>query len=128
MVNLGHCYRKQQRWDEAIQVYERALGLCPGQSGTYAALGFTRHLKVRIMAHLLQKKHSLKVLAILECRSFTKAAHVKDTVQTGRLGRTVFQHMNVGSSCEALKACSYHQMQLLASATISTIKMCSMQC
>ena len=47
VVNLGHCYRKQQRWDEAIQVYERALGLCPGQAGTYAALGFTRHLKVK---------------------------------------------------------------------------------
>ena len=46
VVNLGHCYRKQQRWDEAVQVYERALGLCPGQAGTYAALGFTRHLKV----------------------------------------------------------------------------------
>lgn len=46
VVNLGHCYRKQQRWDDAIQVYERALGLCPGQAGTYAALGFTRHLKV----------------------------------------------------------------------------------
>lgn len=45
VVNLGHCYRKQQRWDDAIQVYERALGLCPGQAGTYAALGFTRHLK-----------------------------------------------------------------------------------
>ena len=45
-MNLGHCYRKQQRWDDAIQVYERALGLCPGQAGTYAALGFTRHLKV----------------------------------------------------------------------------------
>ena len=49
MVNLGHCYRKQQRWDDAIQVYERALGLCPGQAGTYAALGFTRHLKVHIL-------------------------------------------------------------------------------
>lgn len=49
MVNLGHCYRKQQQWAEAIQVYERALGLCPGQASTYAALGFTKHLKVRIM-------------------------------------------------------------------------------
>lgn len=46
MVNLGHCYRKQHRWSEAIQVYERALGLCPGQASTYAALGFTKHLKV----------------------------------------------------------------------------------
>lgn len=46
VVNLGHCYRKQQRWQEAIQVYERALGLCPGQASTYAALGFTKHLKV----------------------------------------------------------------------------------
>ena len=53
VVNLGHCYRKQQRWDDAVQVYERALGLCPGQAGTYAALGFTRHLKV--ISHVLLK-------------------------------------------------------------------------
>lgn len=45
VVNLGHCYRKQQRWGEAMQVYERALGLCPGQASTYAALGFTKHLQ-----------------------------------------------------------------------------------
>ncbi len=54
MVNLGHCYRKQQRWDDAIQVYERALGLCPGQAGTYAALGFTRHLKVHVCDVILK--------------------------------------------------------------------------
>lgn len=53
VVNLGHCYRKQQRWDDAVQVYERALGLCPGQAGTYAALGFTRHLKVT--SHVLSE-------------------------------------------------------------------------
>jgi len=55
VVNLGHCYRKQQRWDDAIQVYERALGLCPGQAGTYAALGFTRHLKVHLFYVILKQ-------------------------------------------------------------------------
>ena len=58
VVNLGHCYRKQQRWDDAIQVYERALGLCPGQAGTYAALGFTRHLKVGSKANMLWHTHA----------------------------------------------------------------------
>lgn len=47
VVNLGHVFRKQQRWDDAIAAYEKALGICPGRPGTYAALGFTYHLKVR---------------------------------------------------------------------------------
>jgi hypothetical protein len=47
MVNLGHVYRKQRRWPQAVAAYERALALCAGQPGTYAALGYTHHLQAR---------------------------------------------------------------------------------
>ena len=45
-VNLGHVYRKQQRWPEAEEVYFKALSLKPGQASTYGALAFTYHLQV----------------------------------------------------------------------------------
>lgn len=45
-VNLGHVYRKQQRWEEAETVFFKALALLPGQPSTYAALAFTYHLQV----------------------------------------------------------------------------------
>ena len=48
LINLGHMYRKQWQWTNAIATYERALSLKPGQAGTYAALGFTHHLMVRL--------------------------------------------------------------------------------
>lgn len=47
LVNLGHVFRKQRRWAEAASAFQQALGLCPGQPGTYAALGYTYHLQVR---------------------------------------------------------------------------------
>ena len=65
MVNLGHCYRKQQRWAEAVQVYERALGLCPGQASTYAALGFTKHLKVGIIESLTDSAAQCKKICLV---------------------------------------------------------------
>ena len=46
-MNLGRVYRKQQRWQEAVEVYFKALSLKPGQASTYAALAFTYHLQVR---------------------------------------------------------------------------------
>ena len=49
LINLGHMYRKQWQWTNAIATYERALSLKPGQAGTYAALGFTHHLMVRLV-------------------------------------------------------------------------------
>lgn len=45
LFNLGHCYRKQMRFDEAAEVYQRALRCSPRNSSTYTALGFTYHLK-----------------------------------------------------------------------------------
>ena len=46
LLNLGHVYRKQQRWREAEETYLRALSLAPGQAATFAALGYTNHLQV----------------------------------------------------------------------------------
>ncbi|KAL4427283.1 hypothetical protein ABPG77_003192 [Micractinium sp. CCAP 211/92] len=44
LVNLGHTLRKLRQWDAAIDCYRQALGLKPGQPGTYSALGYTFHL------------------------------------------------------------------------------------
>lgn len=46
-VNLGHTLRKLGRYQEALDWYDTALGLCPAAPGTHAAIGFTRHLMVR---------------------------------------------------------------------------------
>ena len=45
LFNLGHTYRKQRKYDQAIQIYEEALSLVPDEASTYSALGFTWHLK-----------------------------------------------------------------------------------
>jgi anaphase-promoting complex subunit 6 len=44
IVNLGHVFRKLGAYKLAVEVYERALGLCPGEAGTRAALGYAYHL------------------------------------------------------------------------------------
>lgn len=44
LVNLGHALRKLRRWDEALHVFQQALGVAPFQSGTLAAIGFTHHM------------------------------------------------------------------------------------
>lgn len=44
IVNLGHVFRKLGAYKLAVEVYERALGLSPGEAGTRAALGFAYHL------------------------------------------------------------------------------------
>ena len=36
------------RYDEAVQCYEEALGLCPHNASTHAALGFTFQLQGRL--------------------------------------------------------------------------------
>ena len=43
-------FRKQRRWADAVGAFQQALGLCPGQPGTYAALGYTCHLQARAMS------------------------------------------------------------------------------
>lgn len=44
LINLGHALRKLRRWSEALGCYHRALGLVPGQPGTYSVLGYAYHL------------------------------------------------------------------------------------
>ena len=43
--NLGHAYRKQRDFDAAIHWYRAALAIDPRAASTYAALGFTQHLR-----------------------------------------------------------------------------------
>ena len=44
LVNLGHAFRKLHRFEDAIAVLTRALGVNTVAPGTYAALGYTHHL------------------------------------------------------------------------------------
>lgn len=44
-VNLGHALRKQHRYEDAIQQYQRALVYRPNQAGTFTAIGFAYHLQ-----------------------------------------------------------------------------------
>ena len=45
LVNLGHSYRKMQKFSEALECYQRALVLDPRNASTLVALGFTNHLQ-----------------------------------------------------------------------------------
>ncbi|KAK9823965.1 hypothetical protein WJX72_006697 [[Myrmecia] bisecta] len=68
IVNLAHTYRKQRRWAEAMEAYEKALGLNPGQPGTYAALGYTYHLQGNSSAAI---EHYHKALGLRPEDTFT---------------------------------------------------------
>ncbi len=68
VVNLGHAVRKQHQYSEAIELYEQALGLCPMQPGTYAALGYTHHLLGNTAAAI---EHYHKALGLRPDDSFT---------------------------------------------------------
>eukprot|EP00887_Chlorella_sp_A99_P002438 scaffold10.g2438.t1 len=59
LVALGHTYRKLRRWADAAACYGRALGLAPGQPGTYAALGYTHHLAGELDA-AIQNYHKVQ--------------------------------------------------------------------
>lgn len=45
LFNLGHCYRKMLRLDDAVEMYKRALRCIPNKASTYTALAFAYHLK-----------------------------------------------------------------------------------
>lgn len=43
--NLGHCCRKNRKFEEALQFHRRALALQPLSAGTYTAIGFVQSLQ-----------------------------------------------------------------------------------
>lgn len=43
--NLGHCCRKNKKYDEAIRFHQQALVLKPQNSYTYTAIGFIHALR-----------------------------------------------------------------------------------
>jgi anaphase-promoting complex subunit 6 len=59
LVALGHTLRKLRQWDAAIDCYQQALGLKPGQPGTYSALGYAHHLKGDVDAAIEQYHKAL---------------------------------------------------------------------
>ena len=48
LFNLGHCFRKTRRYDEALVRYHEALMLVPKESTLYAAIGFTLQLQGKV--------------------------------------------------------------------------------
>lgn len=43
--NLGHCCRKNKKYDESLKYHKQALGLKPLNSSTFTAIGFVYALK-----------------------------------------------------------------------------------
>lgn len=46
--NLGHCCRKNRKYEEALQLHQRALALKPLCASTYTAIGFVQSLMGRL--------------------------------------------------------------------------------
>lgn len=46
--NLGHCCRKNAKYDEALKYHRQALALRPQNPATYAAIGFVYALKFEL--------------------------------------------------------------------------------
>lgn len=44
IFNLGHCYRKLQMYEKALEKYQLALSISPMSYSIYSAIGFTYHL------------------------------------------------------------------------------------
>jgi len=44
IFNLGQSYRKSRLFSKAMLCFEKCVSLCPGNSASYSALGFTQHL------------------------------------------------------------------------------------
>lgn len=74
---LGHVYRKQRRWKQAVAMFEKALGLAPWQAGTFAALGFIYHLQV-VPCSSVAGQHCVQLMHSNRCqRNVThSSAHI----------------------------------------------------
>jgi anaphase-promoting complex subunit 6 len=44
LANLGHVFRKLGMYDDAVSMFNSALGLAPRDASTMSALAFTHHL------------------------------------------------------------------------------------
>lgn len=44
IFNLGQTYRKIRQFEDAAACFEKAISLVPGNAGSYAALGYAKHL------------------------------------------------------------------------------------
>lgn len=60
--NLGHCCRKNKKYDEALKYHRQALALRPQNPATYTAIGFVYALKFNLekAVEYLHRSLSLK--------------------------------------------------------------------
>lgn len=59
--NLGHCCRKNRKFDEALQFHQRALALKPLSASTYTAIGFAQSLMGRLEDAIESLHRSLSI-------------------------------------------------------------------
>ncbi len=50
LANLAHALRKMQRYEEAAELYRRAISLQPSHGGNHSALGYTLQLQGKTQA------------------------------------------------------------------------------
>lgn len=48
IFNIGHCYRKLKKYDDAIEYYKLAIKVVPNNGSTYTALALTYHMNDNI--------------------------------------------------------------------------------
>jgi anaphase-promoting complex subunit 6 len=48
LINMGHCYRKMKNWSKAVDHFQVALSVSPGNAATLTAMGFCHHMDGRI--------------------------------------------------------------------------------
>jgi anaphase-promoting complex subunit 6 len=44
-INIGHCHRKLEHWDAAIQSFHQALSMAPSNIAIFSALALTHHMQ-----------------------------------------------------------------------------------
>ncbi|EDO45312.1 predicted protein [Nematostella vectensis] len=68
MTNLGHTFRKQGKYEEALSCYQQALVLIPSKASTYSAIGFVYSLQGK---HLEAVDYFHKALGIQRDDTFS---------------------------------------------------------